>query len=728
MKMNNKVMRVLICLLFAMSTQAQQDTDSITTLETAEVSATRWSQQTLTPAVTKIKIAEQPEINNGMDIPQVLQSVPSVTFSSDAGNNIGYTSMKIRGSDATRINVTINGVPYNDAESQGLFFVNISDILSSTNDVLITNGIGSSTNGSGALGASINIQSELPSMDPTAEWYCNVGSFGTLRNTLKLGTGKLGKYRAEARFSRILSDGYVDRASSDLSSWQVNQSLDIAKNHYLKLLVFGGHERTGQAWNGIPQSDFETDPTENTIGLMEDGEYYADQVDDYTQTHAQLFWNAVWGEHFTSSVGLYTSWGKGYYEEYKQDQSYLKYGLPNYVLGGDTSYSTSLVRRLWLDNILQGINTSIEYNQGRVSNILGIGANIYQGKHYGKVIWAQAGVPNDYTWYDHDADKSELNIFNKFFYQLGRRWTVGVDLQYRAINYQIDGFRDNPNLDVTAKYGFFNPKISLNKKRFHMLGGKADLILFAGRSSKEPIRSDFEADVNNSVLPESVVDIETSLDWGHNGHLLHAGLYGMFYRDQLILTGEINDVGAYTRRNVPKSRRMGIELQYSKQWDKGWFVNSNATFSLNKINEITVYYDDYDNGTQLSETLENTDISYSPNRIAYLEAGHKNIQISDKFKMQASARVKAISKQYLDNTQNDDRLIPSYTTVDVLVSMDIGRAEKFSLYLSALNILNTSYYSNGYTFSYQFGSAFYTENFVYPQARFNWNLGWKLRI
>ncbi len=727
--MSKKKNLVLTLLLLSSVMYAQEEIqDSVRLIENAEVRATRWNTQTLTPAVTKIKVSEMPEINTGMDIPQTLQSVPSLIYSSDAGNSVGYTSMKIRGSDATRINVTINGVPYNDAESQGTFFVDIADIISSTDDIVITNGIGSSTNGTGALGASINIGTRLPSEESYASVLLNAGSFNTLRGTLKLGTGRLGKYKLDARLSSIQSDGYIDRASSRLGSWMINQSYDISDKHYMKLILFGAKERTGQAWNGMPISVFEKDPTTNTLGEKEDGSYYDDQVDDYTQNHLQFFINSQWNPKISSSIGLYGTMGKGYYEEYKQDQSYSDYGLPNFIMDTSELNSTSLVRQLWLDNVLMGINTSLEYSDKRFTNILGLGAYQYKGKHYGQIIWATQGIDKDYRWYDNEATKSEFNIFNKFFYKLDRNWVLGLDLQYRGVGYEINGFRDNPELASDNTYSFFNPKFSVQKSKLSVLGGKSMINFFVGRASKEPIRSDFETSTNNTVLPESVVDVELSMDWRRDQHFVGIGLFGMFYKDQLILTGKLNDVGAYIRQNVDQSKRMGIELRYRSDWNNGWYINSNASISLNKIKKAIVYYDDYDAGGQIVEEVNNSDISYSPNRIGFLQVGKKDIQLHPKVYLDPSLRIKSVSKQYLDITENVDRMIPSYTTVDIILGMDLGTKRKTSLYISALNILNTSYYSNGYTFSYLYSGAFTTENYIFPQARFNYNVGLKVDL
>ncbi len=730
--MYSKKYLVLMLSLLSIKTIAQeQTTDTVHTLESAEVRATRWNQQTLTPAITKIKPTEMPEINTGMDLPQTLQSVPSLIFSSDAGNNIGYTNMKIRGSDATRINVTINGVPYNDAESQGLFFVNISDILSSADDILITSGIGSSTNGSGALGASINIATGAPPEQAAAQLMLNAGSYGTSRGTLKFSTGRLAKYKAAVRLSGISSDGYIQRAGSQLGSALITQSYDLSDKHLAKLVLFTGTERTGQAWDGISVEDFEQDPTQNHLGTKEDGSYYDNQTDNYTQSHAQLFFNSQWSERLSTSLGLYTTWGRGYYEEYKVDQAYSDYGLGSVVIDTHVYTSTSLIRQLWLDNVLSGINASIEYQGNKYTNITGISTSTYRGQHYGEVIWAQQAIDNDYRWYDNTATKSEFNIYNKFFYLLPRGWTLGLDLQYRYVNYKLGGFRDNPLLTPHQTYGFFNPKLSAQKKNLSLLGGRSTLNFFVGRASKEPIRSDFESSTE-MPRPESVTDVELSMNWRRDVHSIGVGLYGMFYTDQLVLTGKLNDVGAYTRQNVDQSRRMGVELSYRADWQQGWYLHSNAAISLNKISKLTVYFDQYDSDWsytgQRSEQLSNRDISYSPNRIAFLQLGKKKTKISNSVMLHSALRVKAVSKQYLDNTQSDERMMPSYTTLDLILGLHLGKRAKTSVYFSALNLLGASYYSNGYSYGYDYDAAFVSETRVYPQARFNYNVGLKLDI
>ncbi len=716
--MIRKLAVLFFIFLFSVGASAQnEDSLEVNQLPDAEVSAVRWKSLSLTPATQIIKPNEDIQTNVGFDIPQSLQSLPSLIFSSDAGNNIGYTNMKIRGSDATRINVSINGVPYNDAESQNTFFVDIADIMSSTEDIQITNGIGSSTNGTGALGASISINTSRIAEQPGVSISTSFGYYNTMRNSIKVSTGKLNNYKANLRLSSIQSDGYVERATSNLKSWQINQSLMLSSTQELKLLLFGGSEVTGQAWNGISPMVFDTNPRMNFIGQKEDGTYYDNQVDDYTQNHAQLFLNSQWNPNWTSTLCLYLTNGEGFYEEYKLNQDYADYGLgyPTIELenGEDSIVSnTSLIRQLWLSNRLIGNNFNITYAPGKtrgfVSNVSGYGVNLYNGLHFGNVKWAKEGhIPADHMWYDTKASKYDLNLYNKTFFVLGESSRLGVDLQYRHLNYEIYGFRDNPDLETKASYDFFNPKISYNHEAWDIGNGKLDFKAFLGRSSKEPIRGDFE-NTSIDVKPESVVDLELGTSYQNKNHTLTANMYSMRYKDQLILTGKINDVGAYIRENVPKSSRTGIELSYTGQWGHGWSSTANASFARNKIDKITVYYDDYDNGGQISEQYRKTDISFSPNRVAYL-------------------RVKAVSKQFMDNTQNLDRSIPAYTTMDFLTSLNFGGKNSAAIFLQVLNLANRSYFSNGYTFSYQYGQ-FTTESYIYPQARLNIMLGFRIDL
>ncbi len=729
---------VVSVLFFCLGSYAQNnDSISVKKLPDAEVRAVRWKSLSMTPATQIIKTNQDIQTNVGFDIPQSLQALPSLVYSSDAGNNIGYTNMKIRGSDATRINVSINGVPYNDAESQNTFFVDIADILSSTQDIQVSNGIGSSTNGTGALGASISINTSHISDRAAASLSASVGSYGTLRSTLQCSTGKIKGYKANVRFSSIRSEGYVDRASSRLFSWQINQSLALSPKHELKLLLFGGHEITGQSWNGISLSDFKEDPQRNFIGQREDGSYYPNQVDDYTQNHAQFFLNSYFNAHWSSSFCLYLTTGMGFYEEYKQAQDYQDYGLEYPIISrwpqpDSLITSTSLVRQLWLDNRLLGNNFSISYEsqkpQGLASNVLGYGINMYDGQHYGLVIWAREGhVNDDYKWYENEARKMDFNVYNKSFFRLGDKHRLGVDLQYRYINYSIDGFRDNPDIEKQLNYHFFNPKISYRLADIHSFGGgDLEFKAFLGRSSKEPIRGDFE-NSQTSVRPESVIDLELGTSYSLGAQTITTNLYNMSYTDQLILTGKVNDVGAYIRENVARSVRRGIELSYTGSWGQGWSTMANATFSSNKIQKITVYYDDYDAGSQIAEQYENTDISFSPNRIAYLRLD-KAWRLSEKSKMKIGLRAKSVSKQFLDNTQNGERSIPSFTTLDFLSSWEWGQLNRTSLFLQVLNLTNRKYYNNGYTFSYQYGQTFTTENYIYPQAQMNFMLGVKVDL
>ncbi len=679
-------------------------------LEPVEVIAIRASENAPF-AKTTITSAAIKSSNLGQDLPFILNQTPSVVINSDAGNGVGYTGIRIRGSDATRINMTINGIPYNDAESQGLFFVNLPDLASSVSDIQIQRGIGTSSNGAGAFGASMNFSTNEVNLDAYGELNNSAGSFNTWKNTIKAGSGLInGHFTVDARLSKISSDGFIDRATTDLSSFYVSGAY-ITDNTSIRVNVLSGKERTYQAWNGIPEADLHNNRRANYSGTEKPGEPYDNETDNYQQDHYQLFFNHRFSDDLSFNTAFFLTKGKGYYENYKAGESYADYGLSDFIIGNDTLAQTDLVRRLWLDNDYFGQILSLRYKHSRGLLTVGGGWNRYNGKHFGEVTWAQAGFPVNFRWYDLRSKKTDVNAYAKYEYRIATGLQLFGDLQYRDVVYNLGGFRDNPTLFINNHYHFVNPKLGItyNFDRTRMYASYA----FA---SKEPNRDDFEAGAEQQPEPEKMHDIEAGIETKFNRYSWSANVYYMKYRDQLIPTGKINDVGAYTRINIPDSYRAGIELQGSVTIAKWLAFSTNLALSRNKVQNFTEYYDDYDNGGQKSVYRGSTDIAFSPS-----VTGGAGISIEPFENARIALLSKYVSRQYLDNTSMKSRSLDPYYVQDARVSYSLPNRlfKSTDLILQVNNVFNKKYEANGYTFSYLYDGSLTTENFYFPMAGTN---------
>ena len=679
-------------------------------LEPVEVIAIRASENAPF-AKTTITSAAIKSSNLGQDLPFILNQTPSVVINSDAGNGVGYTGIRIRGSDATRINMTINGIPYNDAESQGLFFVNLPDLASSVSDIQIQRGIGTSSNGAGAFGASMNFSTNEVNLDAYGELNNSAGSFNTWKNTVKAGSGLInGHFTVDARLSKISSDGFIDRATTDLSSFYVSGAY-ITDNTSIRVNVLSGKEKTYQAWNGIPEADLHNNRRANYSGTEKPGEPYDNETDNYQQDHYQLFFNHRFSDDLSFNTAFFLTKGKGYYENYKAGESYADYGLSDFIIGNDTLAQTDLVRRLWLDNDYFGQILSLRYKHSRGLLTVGGGWNRYNGKHFGEVTWAQAGFPVNFRWYDLRSKKTDVNAYAKYEYRIATGLQLFGDLQYRDVVYNLGGFRDNPTLFINNHYHFVNPKLGItyNFDRTRMYASYA----FA---SKEPNRDDFEAGAEQQPEPEKMHDIEAGIETKFNRYSWSANVYYMKYRDQLIPTGKINDVGAYTRINIPDSYRAGIELQGSVTLAKWLAFSANLALSRNKVQNFTEYYDDYDNGGQKSVYRGSTDIAFSPS-----VTGGAGISIEPFENARIALLSKYVSRQYLDNTSMKSRSLDPYYVQDARVSYSLPNRlfKSTDLILQVNNVFNKKYEANGYTFSYLYDGSLTTENFYFPMAGTN---------
>jgi iron complex outermembrane receptor protein len=698
------------------------------------VSATRADEKT--PATfTNVNREAIQKQNFGQDLPFLLNWTPSAVVTSDAGTGVGYTGIRIRGSDATRINVTVNGIPYNDAESLGTFWVDVPDIAASSQSIQVQRGVGTSTNGGGAFGATINLQTNTRHDDPYATLMSSAGSFGTFRNSLSFGTGLLNDHWViDGRISKINSDGFIDRATADLQSYYFSAGF-YSGNTMIKAITFGGKERTYQAWYGVPQSRLQNDTEAMLLTASNEGwnetqtnnlltsdsrtfnpYTYKNQVDDYKQDHYQLHFSQRLADAFTANVSLHYTPGKGYYEEYRYNNKLADYGLSPVTIGDSVITSTDLVRRRWLKNDFYGFTYSLNYEKDKLNAVVGGAWNRYDGDHYGQIVWAQVSpVPTEYQYYFNNGDKRDFNIYGKTTYSFTERFNAYVDLQYRKVTYTATGIENKQNtVNVNADFNFFNPKAGVT------FAVSDNQVVYASYSiaNREPVRDDFvDAPQGKTPKHENLKNLEAGYKIMGKNYMLKANYYLMDYRDQLVLTGQVNDVGASIRTNVDKSYRMGIELEGALKISERFSWNANVTLSRNKIREFTeVYYDygtNFDEYNEVSVTHRDTDISFSPNVIAGSGLNYKVFK-----NLEATLLTKYVGSQYLDNTSNTQRSIDAYVVNDLRFSYTVHPTFMKEIALSLLinNILEEEYESNGYTWGYAGGGQQYRENYYFPQA------------
>lgn len=661
--------------------------------------------------------------NLGQDLPYLLELTPGVIASSDAGAGVGYTNMRIRGSDNQRINVTINGIPYNDPESMGTFFVNMPDFASSVDNIQIQRGVGTSTNGAGAFGASVNIQTTQRRDSAYAELANSFGSYNTWKNTVSVGTGLINdKFSFDGRLSRIKSDGYIDRGSSNLKSFFLSGAW-YGENSLLRANVFSGKEKTYQAWNGVPEALLETNRTFNEFD-------YENQTDNYTQTHYQLLYSNNISREWLINAALHYTRGQGYYEEYKEGEGFNDYGFKPIIIGDSTIDVTDLTRRRWLDNHFYGGTYSLEYTPNQQFNITVGGAyNRYLGNHFGEVIWAR--FASDHTqgdhYYDNDAKKQDFNIYTKANYRLGE-WDIFADLQYRTLHYSYQGKdRDQALLQQAVSLHFFNPKLGLT----YNLPQGGNIYLSAAIANKEPIRDDYvESTPDSRPQPERLHDFELGYRKRSVNLSLNVNAYAMLYKDQLITTGRINDVGAAVRENVSKSYRAGLELDAAWQVFEDFTWSLAGAFSQNKIRNYTYFIDennaDWEVISQKEVHIGKTNIAMSPdivlaNTLEYAPIKKGRIALINQY----------ISRQYLDNTGDAAKSIDPYflTHLRLNYGLSLPGVKDIQVSLRVNNIFSTLYESGGYTFSYYNPEGnLETYNYYFPQATANFMLGLTLKF
>jgi iron complex outermembrane receptor protein len=715
------------------------------------VSATRVKEKTPVAFATVEK--KEIEGNNlGQDIPYLMSLTPSFVATSDAGTGVGYTNFRIRGTDLNRINVTVNGIPMNDAESHGTWWVDIPDLASSTDNIQVQRGVGTSTNGAAAFGATINLQTITINKDAFAECSSSVGSFGTVRNSVGVGTGLIkGKFTFDARLSKVSSDGFIDRASSGLKSFFVSGGYFTEKT-ILKVNVFSGLEDTYQAWNGVPsvrlnndaagmkryldhwlwssgserENQIKYDQMINSDSRTYNMYTYKNEIDHYQQDHFQMLFSHKFTELFNVNASLFYTPGKGYYEQYKYDQKLADYLITPSVVGGETIETSDLIRRKWLDNDFYGVTFSATQKQETGEFTFGGGYNVYDGNHFGRVIWARnAGDSEmDHEWYRGTGLKKDFNVFAKYNYELAENLNLFADFQYRTIDYTIGGLDDDlRDLTQSHSFEFFNPKVGV----FYKLNDLQDIYANFARANREPNRDNYvDADPNGKQPTyETLNDFELGYKYNSSRMALGVNAYLMSYQNQLILTGEINDVGAPIMVNVDNSYRAGLELMAGMKLTQKLKWDVNLTLSKNKIKEFTEYVDDWDNGGQIATKLGTTDLAFSPEVIANSQLNW----IATKG-LNVSLQSYSVSKQYIDNTSSNDRKLNGYflNNLKFTYRVPLKFAKEFNLHLMVNNLFDVEYENNAWVYSYVYGGERFAMDGYFPQAGINFMAGLDIKF
>jgi iron complex outermembrane receptor protein len=713
-----QVFFILFTFHFSLFTFSQvKDTTAVNKLDEVLVSAIRVTTKTPV-SFSNLDKKDIKFRNLGQDIPILMNYLPSVVTTSDAGNGVGYTGIRVRGSDATRVNVTINGIPYNDSESHGTYWVNMPDFASSLESLQLQRGVGTSTNGAGAFGASLNMLTDSYSKESNGEISNSFGSFNTRKHTVKFSTGLLNDhFELAGRVSALKSDGYIDRASSDLKSYFL-QGTYVGKTTLIKALAFGGTEKTYQSWNGIDAETLRSNRTFNSAGIYTDQNgntrFYDNETDNYQQDHYQLHWSEKLSSNWNTNLAFHYTKGKGYYENYKEDADFADYGL--LPVAGEAS--TDLVRQKWLDNNFYGTTFSANYKGENIDVILGGGYNKYEGDHFGKVIWARYASQSELgdRYYDDYAAKTDGNIFAKANYQITEKISLFGDLQLRNVHYKAN----SPETGlVNDNFNFFNPKAGFN----YEINTNNALYFSYARANREPNRTDYE---NGSPIPEKLNDFELGLRHATQKVKFNANLYYMGYKDQLILTGELDDVGAPIRKNSGDSYRFGLELDATVALSDNLLIRPNVTLSTNKNKDFFFTRDG------VLTALGNTNIAYSPdiiigNVVTFLPISNFQISFLSKF----------VGEQYMGNIDSEGSKLKSYFVNDLNVSYEIKPKSVFkAVVLSVLvnNIFDYNYVSNGYFYTfdddYSNPPAITTIEGAgyYPQAGINFLAGLTLQL
>lgn len=650
--------------------------------------------------------------NLGQDIPYLLETIPSTVITSDAGTGVGYSGMRIRGSDMTRINVTLNGIPLNDPESHGVFWVNLPDFASSIDHIQVQRGVGTSTNGAAAFGASINIQTLNLNQNAFGEVNSTIGSFNTFKNNLIFGSGLIdGKFTFDGRVSKITSDGFIDRAFSNLKSFFVSGGY-YGKNTILKLNIFSGKEKTYQAWSGVPKEMLATNRTFNPYT-------YENETDNYQQDHYQLLFSQQLDLNFLFNIALHYTHGEGFYEQYKENRDLSDYQI-------EENLETDLIQQKWLDNDFYGVTYSLKYEDKQMNAIIGGAWNKYKGDHFGEVIWVQKASDIDFKhrWYENTGDKTDFNIFSKVNYALDDNFNLYADFQYRRIAYDIDGIHDDlRDISQSHDFNFINPKAGI----YITLNNNSSAYLSYAIANREPSRSDYrDSDANHSPKSEQLRDLELGYSFISQNAKIEANIYYMDYKNQLVLTGEINNVGAAILTNADDSYRAGLEISAGIKLCSKVSWNFNFTFSENKIKNFVSFVDNWSPPyTQLTENLGSSNISFSPTTII---SSSFNFQASNNFNI--SFVSKYVSRQYIDNTSNIERSLDPYFINNLTMEYSF-KTNLFKALIARLrinNIFDHKYESNAWVYRYFYAGEEYVMDGYFPQAGINFLMGLSIKF
>jgi iron complex outermembrane receptor protein len=714
------------------------------------VAATRAGSKTPV-AVTNVKKEELEVRNLGQDIPVILSTTPSFVSTTDAGAGVGYTGFRIRGTDANRINVTIDGIPLNDSESHGVFWVNMPDFASSVEDIQIQRGVGTSTNGAAAFGATVNLQTSKVSEEAYAEIASSAGSFKTFKNTVKFGTGLKNGFAFDARLSKITSDGYIDRAESDL------QSIFLSGGYYgektsVKANFFAGKEKTYQAWNGVPSVRLNNDEagmqryadhwlvSQDVVDHMKVSDSrtynqytYENETDNYWQKHTQLFLTHLLSENTKMNIGLHYTHGEGYFEQYKPGDDLNKYGLDPIVIGETTIESTDIIRRKWLNNDFYGAVFSLSHNSNNVDLVWGGAWNKYDGDHYGRIRWMKNAGDTfiNHQYYFSKGEKLDYNTYLKANITLSDKLNIYTDMQLRGIDYKIKGIDDQLNVEETAfrditqdhDFLFFNPKAGFNLQ----FNNNNRLFASVAVANREPNRSNY-TDAKPGEVPtsERLFDYELGYKFTRAKGFFESNFYYMDYKDQLVLTGQINDVGSGIMVNVDDSYRLGIELSGGFKISKALDWSANLTLSRNKIKNFVEYVDDWDTPEeeQVVSKLGTTDLAFSPEVVVNSSLSYKKSGFT------AQLISQYVGEQFIDNSSNNDRKLDAYFVSNLNLSYDIPckLVKNLQVHLLVNNLFNEEYESNAWVYSYYLGGERYAMDGYFPQAGTNFLAGITLRF
>jgi iron complex outermembrane receptor protein len=717
---------LFFCVLVAQKSSIKDSLHVV--LQEVTVSSIRASDKSAV-SFTNVSSKEISKTNLGQDVPYLLSLTPNFITTSDAGTGIGYTGYRVRGTDANRVNVTVNGIPLNDSESHGVFFVNMPDFASSLSSVQIQRGVGTSTNGAAAFGASINMQTEGLNIKPYAELSSTFGSFNTNKNNVKAGTGLLNNQWAfDARLSNITSDGYIDRAFVDMSSYYLSAAY-FGDKTTLRLLNFGGKERTYQAWNGVYSGNLVNNRTYNELGAYVDNtgvdQFYDNQTDNYQQTHYQLHLNQILSSSLFLNASAHYTRGKGYYEEYKKDRSFDEYSLIPDTLNGQARSTTDLIRRKWLDNHFGGVVFALNYQNDGLSTTFGGGLNRYAGAHYGKVIWVRnAQNPNpEHEYYRSNSIKDDGNIYLKTSYDLFKSLNLSADLQYRFVRHRMEGQNDKFDwdtnkmrpLDIDKSFHFFNPKLGVTYK----IDKTQDVYASWSVANREPNRNNFtESGVNDQPVAETLFDTELGYRFQDKDYSVGINAYYMKYKNQLVLTGKISEIGELLTSNVEDSYRAGIEIVAGGRLSDHFRWDGNISISTNKIlnyhSYVSVYDPDYDVVGTVDSVYTSTNIGYSPNVVT------NSVFTYTRGNFEASIMSQFVGKQYLDNTSTEEKSVNSYVVnnLSLKYSLPLKKMKSVDFQILVNNLFNETYETGGYAWTemYPGDANQYHYKYLYPQA------------